>query len=116
LLVTQGGGQHLGKRQRAQHQFGVEQRYPPGTVVYTGTRARWKPSRVLAVELGARRIRVNTISPAGWRPRALRISSTPDTGPPCSPRPLGRSGKPDDIGAVAVFLASNDSRWLTGSG
>jgi 3-oxoacyl-[acyl-carrier protein] reductase len=28
--------------------------------------------------------------------------------------PLGRSGQPDDIGTVAVFLASNDSRWLTG--
>jgi 3-oxoacyl-[acyl-carrier protein] reductase len=28
--------------------------------------------------------------------------------------PLGRSGRPDDIGAIAVFLASDDSRWLTG--
>jgi 3-oxoacyl-[acyl-carrier protein] reductase len=28
--------------------------------------------------------------------------------------PLGRIGQPDDIADVAVFLASNDSRWLTG--
>jgi 3-oxoacyl-[acyl-carrier protein] reductase len=28
--------------------------------------------------------------------------------------PLGRVGQPDDIGAVAVFLASDDARWLTG--
>jgi NAD(P)-dependent dehydrogenase (short-subunit alcohol dehydrogenase family) len=28
--------------------------------------------------------------------------------------PLGRVGQPDDIAAVAVFLASNDSHWLTG--
>ena len=28
--------------------------------------------------------------------------------------PLGRSGQPADIGAIAVFLASDDSRWLTG--
>ncbi len=31
-----------------------------------------------------------------------------------SQTPLGRTGRPDDIADVAVFLASNDSRWLTG--
>lgn len=28
--------------------------------------------------------------------------------------PLGRIGHPDDIGRVAVFLASEDSNWITG--
>ncbi len=28
--------------------------------------------------------------------------------------PMGRLGKPDDIARVAVFLASDDSAWLTG--
>jgi len=28
--------------------------------------------------------------------------------------PLGRMGNPDDIGPVAVFLASEDARWITG--
>ena len=28
--------------------------------------------------------------------------------------PLGRIGQPDDIASVAVFLASDDSRWVTG--
>ena len=28
--------------------------------------------------------------------------------------PLGRLGQPDDIAKVAVFLASDDSGWLTG--
>ena len=28
--------------------------------------------------------------------------------------PLGRIGQPEDIALVAVFLASEDSRWLTG--
>jgi 3-oxoacyl-[acyl-carrier protein] reductase len=28
--------------------------------------------------------------------------------------PLGRIGQPEDVANVAVFLASNDSGWLTG--
>jgi 3-oxoacyl-[acyl-carrier protein] reductase len=28
--------------------------------------------------------------------------------------PLGRAGQPDDIAKVAVFLASDDSYWVTG--
>ena len=28
--------------------------------------------------------------------------------------PLGRLGQPDDIASVAVFLASEDSKWITG--
>jgi 3-oxoacyl-[acyl-carrier protein] reductase len=28
--------------------------------------------------------------------------------------PLGRTGQPDDIAGVAVFLASDDARWVTG--
>ena len=31
-----------------------------------------------------------------------------------STTPLGRIGQPDDIADVAVFLASDDSRWMTG--
>jgi 3-oxoacyl-[acyl-carrier protein] reductase len=31
-----------------------------------------------------------------------------------SQTPLGRLGQPDDIASIAVFLASDDSRWLTG--
>ena len=28
--------------------------------------------------------------------------------------PLGRVGQPDDIGKIAVFLASEDSLWVNG--
>jgi 3-oxoacyl-[acyl-carrier protein] reductase len=28
--------------------------------------------------------------------------------------PLGRIGQPSDIGTVALFLASEDSSWITG--
>ena len=69
----------------------------------------------LAQELGARKIRVNAISPglvetegsdAGLNSefKELIVAQTP----------LGRAGRPDDIAALAVFLASDDARWLTG--
>ena len=32
----------------------------------------------------------------------------------CASTPLGRGAVPDDIAKVAVFLASDDSGWLTG--
>ena len=32
----------------------------------------------------------------------------------CLGTPLGRIGHPDDIARIAVFLASDDSAWLTG--
>lgn len=31
-----------------------------------------------------------------------------------STTPLGRIGQPDEVADVAVFLASDDSRWMTG--
>ncbi len=117
MLVTQAAVKHLGEGASVINiSSSSTTRYPPGTVVYTGTKGAVEAiTGVLAVELGARRIRVNTISP-GWGEtegtadflnadhRAAMLAETP----------LGRSGQPDDIGDVAVFLASNDSRWLTG--
>ncbi len=91
---------------------------PPATAVYTGTKGAVDAiTRVLANELGPRRIRVNAINPgivktegtvtAGYIGSDMEKDLVAQT-------PLGRTGQPDDIGDVAVFLASNDSRWLTG--
>jgi 3-oxoacyl-[acyl-carrier protein] reductase len=72
---------------------------------------------VLAAELGPRKIRVNAINPgivetegthtAGFIGSEFESQIVTQT-------PLGRTGQPDDIAAVAVFLASDDARWLTG--
>ena len=81
-------------------------------------RPRWTPSRAsLAKELGPRKIRVNSINPGrvetegthtrGHHRQRLREADGGDT-------PLGRIGQPDDIARVAVFLASDDSAWMTG--
>jgi len=72
---------------------------------------------VLARELGPRKIRVNSINPGvvvteGTQSAGI-IGSDLDAWA-LSQTPLGRLGQPDDIAAIAVFLASDDSRWLTG--
>lgn len=91
---------------------------PPSTAVYTGTKGAVDAiTRVLAKELGPRKIRVNAINPgmvetegaqsAGIIGSALETEAVAQT-------PLGRVGQPADIAPVAVFLASTDSGWLTG--
>ena len=74
-------------------------------------------TRVLSSELGARRIRVNTLSPGGVETEGyqalgeagdqMKAAFVPRT-------PLGRFGRVDDIAKVAVFLASDDAAWVTG--
>lgn len=90
----------------------------PMTSVYSSTKAAVDTlTRVLAAELGPRRIRVNAINPgmietegsrtAGVIESDLRKQIEAQT-------PLGRIGQPDDVAPVAVFLASDDSAWITG--
>jgi 3-oxoacyl-[acyl-carrier protein] reductase len=91
---------------------------PPNSAVYTASKGAVDAiTGVLAKELGAKKIRVNSINPG-----IVRTEGTHSAGfigsdfekALVSQTPLGRAGQPDDIGAVAVFLASDDSRWLTG--
>ena len=74
-------------------------------------------TQVLAKELGPRKIRVNTISPGGVETEgvhAVGILGTDFEKQMVAQTPLGRLGQPSDIGPIAVFLASDDSAWLTG--
>ena len=91
---------------------------PPNSAVYTASKGAVDAiTGVLAKELGAKKIRVNSINPG-----IVQTEGTQSAGfigsdfekALVSQTPLGRAGQPDDIGAVAVFLASDDSRWLTG--
>jgi len=89
-----------------------------GSVVYSATKGAVDTiTRALAKELGERNIRVNAIAPGGVETEGVHdigiIGS--DLGKSMIERtPLGRMGQPDDIARVAVFLASDQSRWLTG--
>ena len=90
----------------------------PNSVVYSATKGALDPvTRVLATELGTRKIRVNTIAPGGVETEgAHRIGMIGSDFEKqiVAGTPLGRIGQPDDIAKVAVFLASDDSSWLTG--
>jgi 3-oxoacyl-[acyl-carrier protein] reductase len=90
----------------------------PDSAVYTGTKGAVDAiTGVLANELGPRKIRVNAINPGVVETEGTQaagfVGSEFETGI-VAQTPLGRTGKPDDIGSIAVFLASNDSGWLTG--
>lgn len=97
---------------------GVTTIAPPNTAVYTATKgAVDMVTRSLGKELGARKIRVNAINPgmvetegvhtAGFSEGDFRKQMEANT-------PLGRIGQVGDIAPLAVFLASNDSAWITG--
>ena len=69
----------------------------------------------LARELGPRKIRVNSILPGHTNTPATDGNFAGDFGEKLiAGTPLGRFGEPEDIAPVAVFLASQDSHWVTG--
>ncbi len=72
-------------------------------------------SRYQAQELGARKIRVNTIAPGAietdFGGGAVRDNKELNDMVAASTA-LGRVGLPDDIGSVAAFLCSDDSKWV----
>ncbi len=93
----------------------------PGFAVYAAMKtAVASLSKSLALEFGARRIRVNCIAsdaqPSGGEKeaRAAMLASDPEFLPAYLP-PLGFFGTPEDSAATALFLASDLSRLVTGS-
>jgi len=91
---------------------------PPGASVYVASKSAIEAiTRVLAKELGPRKIRVNAISPGEVQTEGTRsagIVGSDFEKQLLQQTPLGRAGQPDDIAPVALFLASDDARWVTG--
>jgi 3-oxoacyl-[acyl-carrier protein] reductase len=90
----------------------------PGASVYSSTKAAVDAITVsLSKELGAKKIRVNSLNPglvetegvhaAGFAEGEFRSKIESET-------PLGRIAQPQDIATAAVFFASGDSGWATG--
>lgn len=91
---------------------------PPMAVIYNGTKGAVDAiTATLAKELGPRKIRVNAINPGVVNTegtRALGVIDGEFEAMAVAQTPLGRVGVPEDIGPIAVFLASEDGRWVNG--
>jgi NAD(P)-dependent dehydrogenase (short-subunit alcohol dehydrogenase family) len=93
----------------------------PANSVYAATKAAVRSfARTFTTDLKARKIRVNSISPGPIDTEGLRelFGSSP-VGQDRLKNiytiiPLGRLGQPDEIAKAALFLASDDSSFITG--
>jgi 3-oxoacyl-[acyl-carrier protein] reductase len=97
---------------------GVTRMLAPGSALYAGTKGALELiTIVLSKELGPRQIRVNAISPGATDTegaQAVGAMSEQSKERYTSLTPLGRVGKPEDIAQLALFLASDESSWITG--
>jgi 3-oxoacyl-[acyl-carrier protein] reductase len=119
LLTTQAAVKHLGEGGSIINIGSVVSRItPPNSAVYTGTKGAVDAiTGVLARELGPRKIRANTISPGVVETEGTHsggVIGSDFEKAAIAQTPLGRIGQPGDIASIAVFLASEDSAWLTG--
>lgn len=91
---------------------------PPNGSIYSATKGAVDTvTKSLAKELGPRNIRVNAINPGMIETEGLHAAGIVGSDfhkNAAAQTPLGRIGRPQDIGSVAVFLASEDSAWITG--
>ena len=97
---------------------GVSTVFPPNASTYVGTKAAVDAiTVVLAKELGPRKIRVNSINPGMIETEGVHAGGFIEGDFRKwveTQSPLGRIGQTDDISPTAVYLASSDSKYLTG--
>jgi len=76
----------------------------------------WMLTRTLALELAPYKIRVNSISPGIIHTEGVSSPEAVEYNKQRMHRvPMGRPGRPDEIGNIALFLASPASSYVTGS-
>ncbi|MEV0381078.1 SDR family oxidoreductase [Nonomuraea sp. NPDC050643] len=93
-----------------------------GSSVYNATKAAVRSfGRTWAGELVGRGIRVNTVSPGPIdTPGLATLAPTPDLAADFHKQrgqavPMRRSGRPEEVAAVVLFLASDESSYMTGA-
>lgn len=122
LLVIRESLKHFGPDGGSVINIGsaAAQMRPPGYSIYAASKSALDAiTGVLAKELASRRIRVNSINPGatlseGTQAAGLYGVESEFEKALVERTPLGRIGTPADIAKVALFLASDDSGWLTG--
>lgn len=109
-MVSQGGGSIINMGSS----YGI--RCEPGFLAYAASKEAIRAlTKTAAREWGKDKIRVNTILPSALSPKALwylEDSGTYDV--ELSKVAMGRFGAPEDIAPTAIFLASDDSDFVTG--
>jgi 3-oxoacyl-[acyl-carrier protein] reductase len=119
ILTTQAALKHLGEGASIINiGSGVSRITPANSTVYTGTKGALDAlTGVWAREFGPRKIRVNSINPGMIETEGTHTGGMIGSDFEkrlISQAPLGRTGQVTDINPIAVFLASDDSGWLTG--
>lgn len=90
----------------------------PGGAVYSAAKAGLRSvTRNLAYELAPHGVRINNIAPGMIAtPMTAGALSDPERARKARERiPMGRPGEPQEVAKVAVFLASDDASYVTGS-
>jgi NAD(P)-dependent dehydrogenase (short-subunit alcohol dehydrogenase family) len=92
-------------------------RVPPlPTYAYSASKAGLHHlTRVLARELGPRRITVNAVAPGPFESKMMAATLETFGDSIADAAPLKRTGRPDDMAGVAIYLASRASAYVTGA-
>jgi NAD(P)-dependent dehydrogenase (short-subunit alcohol dehydrogenase family) len=121
LLCTQAAVEHMLSRDRGGciiNITSIDAVHPStaGLSAYDASKhGVWGLTKSLALELGPRGIRVNAIAPGYIETPGTAGMSVEDRQAAERAIPLGRIGRPEDIADVAVFLASDRARYMTGA-
>jgi len=119
LLMTQAAVEHIGEGGSIINIGAcITTMKPPASSVYSASKSAVETiTAVLAKELGKRKIRVNSVNPGPTETEGsakMGGGGKEKGGNLVALTPLGRLGKPTDIAKVVVFLATDDSEWITG--
>ena len=108
-LMTEGGSIILNGSAAAEKAM-------PGSSVYAASKAALRSfARVWSAELSDRGIRVNVLHPGPIDTPALGQLSPEVRGFLTSQTTIGRLGQPDEVAKAALFLASADASYVSGT-
>jgi 3-oxoacyl-[acyl-carrier protein] reductase len=123
LLTTQNAAAQFGDEGGSIINIGsiISQIPRPGTVLYAASKGAMDAvTKVLALELGPKKIRINSVLPGPTETEGANVARSKGDMDEAFVRAiidrtaLGRMGTSEDIALAVAFLASDDARWITG--